>query len=110
MQNHGIQTVLQMSHAVERVQAAEQSHAPLAAAHAKEAMEKQDEMRRNTVHETSEAEGGKVRDEDQYKQSHQRQTPDQKRRAAQKREEEERRMSPPVSSDPTHGSLLNIKV
>jgi hypothetical protein len=110
MQNVGIQTVLQMSNAAERVQSGEQSHAPLAAEHSKEEVEKKRAEMMDTINQTEQTENAKIREEDQKKRQEQK-----KKEEEQKREQEMHAMGNkevplPVSASDTHGKLLNITV
>ena len=108
MQNVGIQTVLQMSNAAERVQSAEQSHTPLAAEQSKEAVEKAAMAKMETVNKTEESENAKIHEEDERRKQEQKKREEEQ--AEKMRAKGENEVSPPISASDTHGKLLNITV
>jgi len=110
MLNVGVQTVLGMSNAAERVQAVAQSGSTLASEQAKEVLEKQHEMRKEEVLETQDIQEAKIRKEDQRKKDQRKHEEPSEQK---EREDAEAAVMAGVSvsvDQSGHGQLLNIKV
>ena len=106
MQNVGLQTVLQLSNAAERIQNLAQQQGALTAEQFKEAMDKQTALQKEVVQPLDPKDDIKIRDED-------RERHEKPQREAAKREEEgEAKMEEqPLPLGPEdQGKLLNIKV
>lgn len=107
MQNVGLQTVLQLSNAAERVQNLAQQQGAMTAEQFKEAMDKQAALQKEVVQSLNPKDDVKVRDEDRD-----RHEKPQQEAAAKKEEETEAKMEEqplPLGPD-DQGKLLNIKV
>ena len=108
MQNVGLQTVLQLSNAAERVQNLAQQQGALTAEQFKEAMDKQTALQKEVVQALNPKDDIKIRDEDRDRHE----KPQQEAAKSEEGEEDEAKMADqqlPLGPE-DQGKLLNIKV
>lgn len=110
MQNVGLQTVLQLSNAAERVQSLAQQQGALTAEQFKEIMDKQADAKKEVVQAMEPKDDTKVRDEDRER--HERREGAQREAAAEEAGEAGGKIAEePLPLGPeSQGRLLNIKV
>ncbi len=109
MQNVGLQTVLQLSNAAERVQNLAQQQGALTAEQFKEIMDKQAADKKEVVQAMEPKDDMKVRDEDRHHREGARREAAAKKAAA--KEAEAKKAEEPLPLGPENqGRLLNIKV
>ncbi|GMT42095.1 MAG: hypothetical protein IEMM0002_0506 [bacterium] len=108
MQSVGLQTVLQMSNAAERMQSVAQQQGGLTAEQFKTLMDKQSDLKKVEVQQLEPKEDLPIRDEDRSRHEN----PQQHQETAKKRAvEENQKPESGMPIDPSqHGRLLNIKV